>query len=78
MGVRIVDKVTISDLLTNEGKIAGATGFSILDGTFYVIQGKSSHPRHRKPELQDHGDVELRQGRRHCGSIQSGRRDEKP
>lgn len=40
-GVKIIDKVTISDLLTNEGEICGATGYSILDGTFYVIKAKS-------------------------------------
>ena len=40
-GVKIIDKVTISDLLTNEGEITGATGYSILDGTFYVIEAKS-------------------------------------
>ena len=40
-GVKIIDKVTISDLLTNEGEITGATGYSILDGTFYVIKAKS-------------------------------------
>lgn len=40
-GVKIIDKVTISDLLTNDGKICGATGYSILDGTFYVIKAKS-------------------------------------
>lgn len=40
MGVKIIDKVTISDLLTADGKIAGATGFSILDGTFYTFNAK--------------------------------------
>ena len=40
-GVKIIDKVTISDLLTNEGEITGATGYSILDGTFYVVKAKS-------------------------------------
>lgn len=41
MGVKIIDKVAVSDLLTDGGKIAGATGFSILDGTFYSIQAKA-------------------------------------
>ncbi len=41
LGVKIIDKVTISDLLTNEDEITGATGYSILDGTFYVIKAKS-------------------------------------
>lgn len=40
-GVKIIDKVTISDLLTNDGEIVGATGYSILDGTFYVVKAKS-------------------------------------
>ncbi len=40
-GVKIIDKVTISDLLTNEGEIVGATGYSLLDGTFYVVKAKS-------------------------------------
>lgn len=40
-GVKIIDKVTISDLLTNDGEIVGATGYSILDGTFYVIKAKT-------------------------------------
>ena len=38
LGVRIQDKTTISDLLTCDGKIAGAVGYSILDGTFYVFE----------------------------------------
>ena len=41
LGVRFLDKTTISDLLTNDGKIAGAVGYSILDGTFYVFEGKT-------------------------------------
>jgi succinate dehydrogenase/fumarate reductase flavoprotein subunit len=41
MGVRIIDKVAVSDLLTSNGKIAGATGFSLLNGTFYSIQAKA-------------------------------------
>ena len=40
-GVKIIDKVTISDLLTNNGEIVGATGYSILDGTFYVVKAKT-------------------------------------
>jgi len=41
LGVRIMDKTAISDLLTSDGKIAGATGFSILDGKFYVFNAKA-------------------------------------
>lgn len=40
-GVKIIDKVTISDLLTNNNEICGATGYSILDGTFYVVKANS-------------------------------------
>ncbi len=41
LGVRFMDKTTVSDLLTCDGKIAGAVGYSILDGTFYVFEGKA-------------------------------------
>jgi succinate dehydrogenase/fumarate reductase flavoprotein subunit len=40
-GVKIIDKVTISDILTNEGEACGAVGYSILDGTFYVVKAKT-------------------------------------
>ena len=41
LGVKIIDKVTVSDLLTEEDRIAGAVGYSIIDGTFYVFVAKS-------------------------------------
>lgn len=41
MGVKILDKITVSDLLTSDGKIAGATGYSILDGKFYTFNAKA-------------------------------------
>lgn len=41
LGVKFIDKTTISDLLTRDGQIAGAVGYSIIDGTFYVFEGKS-------------------------------------
>ncbi len=41
LGVRIMDKITMTDLLTAEGKIAGATAYSILDGTFYTVSSKA-------------------------------------
>jgi len=41
LGVKIIDKVAITDLLKKDGKIAGATGFSLLDGTFYEITAKA-------------------------------------
>ena len=36
-GVRFMDKTVMADLLTDEGKIAGALAYSVLDGTTYVI-----------------------------------------
>ncbi len=41
MGVKIFDKVPVSDLLTDNGKIAGAVGYSLIDGTFYVFTAKA-------------------------------------
>lgn len=41
LGVNIIDKVTISDLLINDGVLAGAAGYRILDGTFYEIAAKA-------------------------------------
>jgi succinate dehydrogenase/fumarate reductase flavoprotein subunit len=41
MGVKIIDKVSVTDLLTSEGKIAGAVGFSLLDGKFYTFNAKA-------------------------------------
>ncbi len=40
LGVKFIDKTTISDLLTDNGEIAGAVGYSILDGTFHVFEAK--------------------------------------
>lgn len=41
LGVEIIDKTTMSDLLTAEGRIAGACGYSLLDGTFHIISAKA-------------------------------------
>ena len=41
LGVTVIDKVAISDLLVDNGKIAGAVGYSILDGTFHIINAKA-------------------------------------
>lgn len=38
LGVKIMDKVAVNDLLTNDGVIAGAIGYSILDGKCYVFE----------------------------------------
>lgn len=40
-GVKTVDKTQIVELLTDGKKIAGATGFSILEGTFRVFSAKA-------------------------------------
>ncbi|MCU6760901.1 L-aspartate oxidase [uncultured Roseburia sp.] len=40
LGVKFMDKTTISDLLVTNGKIAGAAGYNILDGTFYEFNSK--------------------------------------
>lgn len=41
LGVKIMDKTPMSDLLLGEdGRIAGAVGYSLLDGTFYVFTSK--------------------------------------
>lgn len=40
-GVQFIDKVPVSDLITQDGRITGATGFSILDGTFYTFNAKA-------------------------------------
>ncbi len=41
MGTHIIDKTVISDLLTDGDKITGAVAYSILDGTFYIIEAKA-------------------------------------
>jgi len=41
MGVKILDKLAVSDLLTANGKIAGAVGFSLLDGKFHTFSAKA-------------------------------------
>ncbi len=40
-GVRFLDKVVIVDLLTDEDRIAGAVGFSIDDGSYYIFKAKA-------------------------------------
>jgi succinate dehydrogenase/fumarate reductase flavoprotein subunit len=40
-GVGVLDHVMVTKLLTDNGKVAGAAGFNILDGTFYILRGKS-------------------------------------
>lgn len=40
-GVDFMDKTDVVDLLTSDGKVAGATAFSLLDGTPYIIKAKA-------------------------------------
>ncbi len=41
LGVKIMDKVAVNDLLSKNGAIVGAAGYSILDGTFYVFESET-------------------------------------
>ena len=41
MGIKILDKIAVADLLTADGKIAGAVGFSLLDGKLYTFNAKA-------------------------------------
>lgn len=41
LGVKIMDKTAVSDFITKDEKIAGAVGYSIIDGTFYEISAKA-------------------------------------
>ena len=41
MGVKILDKVAVSDLLTADGRIAGAVGYSLLDGKLHTFNAKA-------------------------------------
>ncbi|MBQ9814601.1 MAG: FAD-binding protein [Lachnospiraceae bacterium] len=41
LGCEIIDKVPISDLLTDGNKVSGAVGYSLLDGTWYVFEAKA-------------------------------------
>jgi succinate dehydrogenase/fumarate reductase flavoprotein subunit len=40
-GVSFMDKIDVVDLLTADGKVSGATAFSILDGTPYILRAKA-------------------------------------
>ncbi len=41
LGVELLDKVVLSDILLNKGKAVGAVGYSLLDGIFYTINAKT-------------------------------------
>lgn len=40
-GVEFMDKIDITDLLTYDGKVTGAIGFSVLNGDRYIFKAKS-------------------------------------
>ena len=42
VGVEIIDRTMITDLLTHEGRVIGAVGLSIDDGGFLVIHAKAT------------------------------------
>jgi len=41
LGVRFVDKICIAGLLKDENNISGAVGFSLLNGTYYIVKSKA-------------------------------------
>ncbi len=38
LGVRIIDKVVIADLMKHENRISGAVGFNIVNGTYHIFE----------------------------------------
>ena len=42
LGVTIIDRVQVTDLLTNDGQVVGATGFNIRTGQFYIFNAKNT------------------------------------
>ena len=42
LGVRLLDKTHVVDLLKQEGRVAGAVGFNLLDGGFAVFNSKAT------------------------------------
>jgi adenylylsulfate reductase subunit A len=42
LGCKVVEKCSISGLLTSDGQVIGAVGFNIRNGTFYVIKAKTT------------------------------------
>ena len=41
LGVKFLDKTVMSDVLLDEGRAAGAVGYSLLDGTFTIVNAKA-------------------------------------
>ena len=42
LGVRFIDKTSLTDLLTDGGRVAGAVGFSLLDGSPIVVKAPAA------------------------------------
>lgn len=42
LGVTIVDRVQVTELLTNNGQVVGATGFNVRTGQFHVFNAKTT------------------------------------
>jgi len=42
LGVRTMDRIMVTDLLMQDGQVAGAVGFSIDSGDFYVFKAKAT------------------------------------
>jgi succinate dehydrogenase/fumarate reductase flavoprotein subunit len=40
MDIDVMDHVLVTKLLKNNGKIAGCTGYNVMDGTFYLFKAK--------------------------------------
>jgi len=40
-GCRFMDKIAVTDLLTKDGKVVGAVGFSMLNGDKYIFKAKA-------------------------------------
>jgi adenylylsulfate reductase subunit A len=41
MGIDVLDHVMVTRLLTDGNRVAGAVGFNVLDGSFYVLKAKT-------------------------------------
>lgn len=42
LGIKFLDKVFVADLISSDGHVTGAVGFSLLDGTFYVFRARAT------------------------------------
>ena len=42
MGVKVLNKVQVVDLLVQNGRVIGAVGFNIIDGRFYIFKAKAT------------------------------------